>query len=175
MYTRYFKLFKQFSKRVDGKCAELINRHHAHMQCKLFCSSCCQAFKVLPIEFHYIQENIKKQIVNTNKYPKTGECKFLVDGSCTIYEYRPIICRSHGFPLARYNDEAGAYEISYCHLNFEDYRLEDFKSDNVFYEDDFNVELFELNKKFIQDYGATKYDMIELLEVNNINVNNTNF
>lgn len=173
MYTKFYKLFSSFRAKINTKCSELMAIHGEGMNCKISCSSCCQAFKVLPLEFHLIQEEIQNRNVKINDKAKPDECKFLVDHACSIYDCRPIICRTHGFPLARFNDEADAYEISYCKLNFINYHLDDFKNDNVFYEDDFNDELYKLNKEFILSFAKKKYDFIELLEINNINVDNS--
>jgi Fe-S-cluster containining protein len=44
-------------------------------------------------------------------------CPALVDGACTIYEHRPLICRKFGIPL--YNpDKPG--QVFACELNFHD-------------------------------------------------------
>lgn len=43
-----------------------------------------------------------------------GQCAFLYDGRCSIYEARPSICRSHGLVLMT---ESG---VSHCELNFTD-------------------------------------------------------
>jgi Fe-S-cluster containining protein len=44
-------------------------------------------------------------------------CPALIDGACSIYEYRPLICRKFGMPL--YNpDKPG--RIFACELNFKD-------------------------------------------------------
>jgi Fe-S-cluster containining protein len=170
MNSEYFSLFKELRDKVDSKCNDLLSIHKKNMYCRRFCSKCCQLFKILPIEFHFIQENICDKNIAVNQDFKKDECKFLVNKECSIYEYRPIICRTHGYPLARFNDEAGAYEISYCDLNFKTMKLDDFNNENVFYEDDTNNEFYELNKAFIKNLKANKYDMIELLAVNNIKV-----
>ena len=42
----------------------------------------------------------------------------LVDGRCAIYDARPLICRSHGLPVAL--EAEGAGELHWCELNFRD-------------------------------------------------------
>lgn len=168
MNSEFFGLYRELRDKVDLTCNDLWAIHKKNMYCKQFCSKCCQLFRILPIEFHFIQEGIRGKTITINQKSQKDECKFLVNNECTIYEYRPIICRTHGYPLARFNDEAGAYEISYCDLNFRTLKLDDFNSENVFYEDDTNKQFYELNKAFIKSLKFEKYDMIELLEVNNI-------
>ncbi len=43
-------------------------------------------------------------------------CPALEDGLCTIYEYRPLVCRRFGMPI--YNPDSG--RLSACELNFKD-------------------------------------------------------
>jgi Fe-S-cluster containining protein len=143
--------------------------HHQRMQCKAGCSSCCQAFKVLPIEFDYISEKLAEVgIVNKRKVEK-GQCKFLIDNNCSIYEHRPIICRSHGFPLVRLNEEVEEYEVSYCHLNFKAFPLESFNAENVYFEDKFNSILNQANRQYIKEMSLEEtYDPGQLVELNNV-------
>lgn len=167
---KHFEQFQEIRKKIDEQCAELWDKHNEHMQCRAGCSSCCQSFKVLPLEFHFIQESIRTKHIKINTNFTKGECKFLVDNKCMVYEDRPIICRTHGYPLARLNEEAGAYEISFCKLNFKGFQLSSFNKHNVYFEDDFNSQLYALNKEFIQEHKEFKYDSIELIEVNKLEV-----
>lgn len=46
-------------------------------------------------------------------------CPALLDGACAVYPARPVICRTHGFPLLYLDDDDnGLLEI--CPLNFTD-------------------------------------------------------
>lgn len=36
-----------------------------------------------------------EQVINTNRMRPTQQCVFVVDGSCSVYEHRPMICRLH--------------------------------------------------------------------------------
>ncbi|MBN2486725.1 MAG: YkgJ family cysteine cluster protein [Bacteroidales bacterium] len=160
--------YKKLRNEIDSKCQRLWNIHRAHMKCKEGCSQCCQAFRILPVEFHYISLMLKNKNIAINKDFGSSQCKFLVNNRCSIYEHRPVICRTHGFPLTRLNEEAGAYEVSFCELNFEGFKLEKFNKNNVFPEDVYNSKLYMLNKKFIGQLHETPYDSIQLLELNNV-------
>lgn len=166
-----FSDYKSLRDEIDSKCTRLWNMHHSRMSCKNGCSLCCQSFKILPVEFHSIQSSLSEKNVTINKKHKSDQCKFLVNNSCSIYEERPVICRTHGYPLIRLNEEAGAYEVSFCELNFIDFKLEKFNRNNVFYEDKYNSKLFMLNKRFINHLTEKKYDAIQLIELNDIAVN----
>lgn len=157
---------------IDEHCSKLWDIHSLHMECKPGCASCCQAFRLLPIEYHYIKEKIKGKSVTINNHATAKECAFLVDNKCHIYKHRPIICRTHGYPLSRLNEEVEAYEISYCPLNFKEFNFEDFNIENLFPEDQYNSRLFMLNKKFIADFKDEEYEPMEMVELNHL-MNNT--
>ena len=66
----------------------------SHQKCTN-CGGCCGPVPVSKDE----AEQIKKYITNTN--PKIGKgnflnCKFRVDGKCSIYPVRPIMCKLFG-------------------------------------------------------------------------------
>ena len=51
-----------------------------------------------------VQQNFK------NMFPG-GTCPFLVNKECSIYSYRPIVCRVHGLA---YLVEKGVVKLPYC-------------------------------------------------------------
>lgn len=170
MTTNFFHLYKKLRDEVDNLCDSLLQKHQSFMQCHEGCSMCCQSFKILPVEFHAIQEELMGRDIQINQNTKPGECKFLINNRCSIYKRRPVICRTHGFPLARLNEDEEAYEIFYCELNFIKFSLDKFNNKNVYFEEENSVKLFELNKEFIKHFKQKKYDSLELLKVNELKV-----
>jgi uncharacterized protein len=168
MENKSFKDYLKLRDEVDEQCSRLWNIHSQNMQCKSGCSSCCQAFRILPIEFYYILDQIKNQKIDVNQNASDKECVFLIDNKCSIYEHRPIICRTHGYPMSRLNEEVEAYEISFCPLNFKEYNFENFNAENLFSEDVYNSKLFMLNKKFVIDFKGKRYESLELVELNHL-------
>ena len=92
---------------------------------------------------------------------------FLKNHRCTIYNSRPIICRTHGLPLLFTNNEA-EWELSACELNFQEFDLEKFTSKNTFPQDKFNSKLFLLNKAFINEFDEIKYGEFDLIPIKNL-------
>jgi uncharacterized protein len=45
-------------------------------------------------------------------------CPALIDGVCAVYDARPVICRTHGFPLLYIDEEAEEALLDVCPLNF---------------------------------------------------------
>lgn len=89
-------------------------KYQAHMQCKINCSQCChvdlsifegEAFVILDWVKNLDKE--KKQELKsrlnappqTSVYNKQKACAFLRNNQCTIYDARPIICRTQGVVL----------------------------------------------------------------------------
>ena len=65
--------------------------------CKSGCSHCCNIqVDVSDLEMLIIKKNAKKQIKKAAKGRVIGEpCPFLIDNKCSIYEFRPFVCRRH--------------------------------------------------------------------------------
>ena len=163
-----YREYKDLREEIDTTCNQLRKLHKEEMVCKDGCDSCCRSFKILPVEYHSIKKAINNSDIEINRKAKKGECKFLVNKRCTIYSERPIICRTHGYPLVRLNEETEAYEVSFCKLNFSNFPLIKFNESNVLFEDTFNSKLYMLNKRFVKELKQENYDAIELLELNNL-------
>lgn len=158
----HFKKYKLLLQEIDKHVANLEDAHSKHMKCKNGCDLCCIDFSIFPIEFHYIFNNIKNDNAVLEAHSKKDACTFLKNHSCTIYQYRPIMCRTHGLPLIYANDE-GELELSSCHLNFTEFNFEDFTMENTLPQDKYNSKLFLLNKEFIAEFKDIKYDEFDLI------------
>jgi uncharacterized protein len=156
---------------IDLVSSRLWKIHRTNMRCSEGCSSCCQAFRILPIEFFSIEILLKKTTPAINAKANVDECKFLVNNRCAIYEHRPIICRTHGFPLVRFNEADDSYEVAYCHLNFINVDLKKFKKSTVYFEEKYNIKLVKLNQKFQSGYPAVEKKIMGLLEINKLQIN----
>jgi uncharacterized protein len=168
----YIDNYLKVREKIDANCSQLWKLHKNNMVCSVGCSSCCQAFKILPVEFFAIEELLKNESVKINRNYKADECKFLIDNCCSIYQHRPIICRTHGFPLVRVNDMDDTFEISFCHLNFKSVKLDAFKKTNVFYEEKYNIKLFKLNQKFLSKWPSKENLNLSLIDLNKLKINN---
>ncbi len=100
-------------------------------------------------------------------------CAFLArSGECTIYGARPLICRTHGLPLAyrvyeydlhgrETNPDTAEYIDLWCDLNFR--ALSDEAAPNYFGEkgrinmDDINRELEGLNQDYCSTHSARRH------------------
>jgi hypothetical protein len=63
------------------------------LNCKGYCSSGCTLIPLYPAEANAIRDaGLEVPSYNEAK----GSCSALVEGRCTIYEHRPLICRLFG-------------------------------------------------------------------------------
>lgn len=92
--------------------------------CKKGCSQCCMvSLSIFQVEadnirswFQNLSLERKSAIKSAWKKESTPmACSFLKDDACTIYEARPLICRSQG--LAFKFQESGSSYIDICPLN----------------------------------------------------------
>jgi uncharacterized protein len=163
--TPYFKLRKE----VDLLCDTLEKEHKKHLNCKKGCDLCCMAISVFPVEFYAIHAETEFEFISTLPVPKDEvQCRFLVDHCCTIYDSRPVICRTHGLPLLYMGLESDEFELSLCELNFTEYDLENFTEENTYPMDQINSKLYQINKKFVAGFENGRYneqDRIPLAEL----------
>ncbi|MDA3891122.1 MAG: YkgJ family cysteine cluster protein [Salinivirgaceae bacterium] len=137
---------------IDNAAKKLKQMHTANMVCKKGCDSCCESLTIFPIEFFTIQNETKKAILPSKKiaHKFTKVCRFLVKGECSIYESRPIICRTQGLPLLYESMNGEGFELSVCNLNFKGADVSKFTNKNALYMAPFNSRLYLLNKEFIK-------------------------
>lgn len=113
MIKKYEKYLKLISEHLLKKYFE---QQKDYIHCKPGCSHCCESgqYPFSEIEFRYamigfeklseeekniVRKKVKKvkdEKANSNKEEFMYECPFLIDKKCSIYEYRGIICRTHG-------------------------------------------------------------------------------
>jgi Fe-S-cluster containining protein len=114
--------YKQIMTTLDQQVAELQTEFKHHLNCKKGCSSCCENvhFKISYIEALELLKGFKsltqpqKEQVLINLESASPHCPFLVEGSCSAYQYRPTLCRAFGLLIQVGQD------IGTCGLNFND-------------------------------------------------------
>ena len=164
-----FEKYKVLLSEIDRHCAFLEDLHQKQMQCRNGCALCCIDFSVFPVEFYFILNELKKKNFEPESDVNVENeiCAFLKNNSCTIYQQRPIMCRTHGLPILYANDN-GEWELSACELNFTEFDFNDFTMENTLPQDKYNSKLFLLNREFIAELKDKKYgefDLIPLIEL----------
>ena len=98
--------YEEFLVVLDKKLHQYFELHKEHIVCALGCSSCCESgdYPLSQPELEYLmlgyaKLNDKDKITvqnNIKNIVKGGACPFLINKKCSVYPYRPIICRVHG-------------------------------------------------------------------------------
>lgn len=94
-------------------------------------------------------------------------CAFLdKDGCCSVYEARPIICRSHGAPVSWTEidglDKAEMRDV--CPLNFQDVNLESLDGQSVISLEKINTLLSLINRHYLQSDSLERLDLSLIAE-----------
>ncbi len=161
------KDYELFLKNLESKLAKYFERDKDKINCAKGCSSCCQNadFPLSFLEMKYlmqgflgldklthdkVRDNIRK-IIESGK--KSYICPFLKDDMCSVYEYRPIICRVHGLAYMRTD---GIVNLPDC-SNFGKNYSENFDGKTVDFEpikEDLNPIAIRKNEKI--DFGEVR-------------------
>lgn len=126
--------------RVDRHFGEAVARSPASFACRSGCDRCChQRFGVFELEaapiraaladLAVLDPELRERVRTRGRDTSLDACALLVDGRCSVYDQRPVICRSHGLPIAvpdpspEPGGEPGgdaALRVDHCPLNFTD-------------------------------------------------------
>lgn len=163
--------YRQLRGDVDQTAAKLEKVHAEHMQCGKGCCGCCMNFSIWPVEFYSILGEMKAANRSRPVLSEDAECGFLdKEDGCQIYPFRPVICRTHGLPLAYWHDETDppGWGIMFCEQNFTKADEIEFGPDTTLNMDEVNEQLAYLNITFLEenkDLHLKPTDRIQLKEL----------
>lgn len=177
--------YKDFIYKIDQLIEEIKQEYPDDINCQEGCCGCCNnIFNISIIEGIYLQEgfkklnyeiqdtiiknlhSIKKSIEETPDKKEFIHCPLLLNKRCSLYAYRPVICRTFGYPMV--DEQTG--QIATCELNFPNLREEELTIKTIssklisantallskFY-------LSEIGKNFDDNYIPTLYSVVEIL------------
>ncbi|MFT4621816.1 MAG: Fe-S-cluster containining protein [Myxococcota bacterium] len=149
--------------KVDQHAARVTSAHAAAFACARGCTGCCHVeLSVFPVEAASIRGWLGGLRVEPEVVPPPAPhavallglagrapCAMLgADGLCRIYPVRPLICRTHGLPLALEDEDGLAGDV--CPLNFDGGAdLADVDLDDFLVVDTLNVVLVAVNAAYI--------------------------
>jgi Fe-S-cluster containining protein len=154
--TESLRQYLELRSRVDEKFTEIQTAYSSEMVCRAGCHSCCKpGLTVSELEAAAITdflnrspESLARAKAADSENPHKGKrCSFLDgSGSCTIYEARPVVCRSHGVPLqVSVKEDQKVRDV--CPLNFKTSALSELPTNFVMNLDTVNVLLSLLNRR----------------------------
>ena len=104
-----------------------------------------------------LRAGLKKVIQNdADRKCQHGICILIADGCCTLYEDRPIICRTHGYPLQSEFRVKTQSHVSVCHLNFINTRS--FDDQDLIDIDGVGMILIGANREYIKTHPTSSTD-----------------
>ena len=157
--TAYQDLIAEIDQRMQCLVRQ---RFSGLLHCRPGCSACCIEFAVLPLEAAHLQA-----VLCEEKRPATSSslgkcCLLLANGHCSVYERRPVLCRTQGLALA-YIDADQTIEVSACPINFpEEFS---FEQDDLLFMDSFNDRLAVLNLRYCRQAGLQADCRIALSDI----------
>ncbi|MGZ3789833.1 MAG: YkgJ family cysteine cluster protein [Bacteriovorax sp.] len=119
------KPIESLQENASGFFDKVQGKHASKMACTEGCSKCCYTdISIFQVEGERIREWFNSQdevkqseLKSAWKNPVQDKaCAFLYDDRCTIYEARPVICRTQGAPLFLQEENV----LDYCPLNFKE-------------------------------------------------------
>lgn len=142
----------------------LHNRFTKQITCHLGCTACCyQQLTLSQVEVGFISVAIKKLPLEKQKKIKlaaqailentaqTDACAMLDGLGCSIYEFRPVICRTHGFPISFQDEETKESVLDVCPLNFADEENLELNLTDTIDIDRLNLRLAAINYAYCRD------------------------
>ena len=122
--NKSLKDYRRLVARVDRMIDCVRRKYRIHIACRKGCACGCRNLSILPIEGLFISgalQNLPRTMAATIRKRAAvvhfWDCPLLQEGACSLYAFRPIICRTHGYPLlTRYR---GRPSIGYCRHNFK--------------------------------------------------------
>jgi len=110
-------------RRVDAHFTAAVERNPDAFACRAGCASCCRAgLSVFGIEADRIRAALAQlpsptrlRVAEQAAVETPTHCPLLVDGLCSIYTQRPILCRSHGLAVRAPGAQG---QVDWCELNY---------------------------------------------------------
>lgn len=124
-------LFCFYLDKIEAKLKKFFDSQKEYICCKEGCSKCCEngVYPCTELEYQFLKlgfdhldfetrntviENISKikQTISENDGKISNyTCPFLINNRCSVYFFRPLICRVFGLP--QYDDK-GVIKVPFC-------------------------------------------------------------
>jgi Fe-S-cluster containining protein len=139
-------------EKVDQHSARVLSTYTQRFACRAGCDRCCQSERtVSDVEHASLTEAVAALPTGTRARlaaQTSSGCSLLLDGQCSVYADRPLICRSHGLPLMM----EGRRDT--CPLNFKDLPIAELPEQDLLSVEALTTVLVAVNKLFCEEQGG---------------------
>ncbi|HOK02738.1 MAG TPA: YkgJ family cysteine cluster protein [Spirochaetota bacterium] len=113
------ELYSKLIVNIDEYEKKILAAFSKEIKCKKGCDECCILTSVFPVEAYVIYKSAVSENLSLPENFTKDKCVFLYNGQCSIYKSRPIICRTHGYPIF-YDGR-----VDFCPKNFTEIKTMD--------------------------------------------------
>jgi Fe-S-cluster containining protein len=117
--------YRHLVVRVDQLLGRVQRKYGRHIACRKGCSCGCRNISIFPVEALSLADALQTlPEAGIAKFQRRAasasfwDCPLLEDRACSLYAFRPLICRTHGFPL--HTIYKGQSSVGYCRHNFKE-------------------------------------------------------
>ncbi|HOC37670.1 MAG TPA: YkgJ family cysteine cluster protein [Thermodesulfobacteriota bacterium] len=154
-----FENYQNLLIKIDAFSSSITQRYQQDLCCARGCSDCCQQeLSLFPLEFFFLRHQIgshpevrRARTDFSSDLSAATACILLHKGSCLLYPYRPVICRTHGLPLLIRPDQGEFRDC--CPKNFFQRPLQTIPAADVLDLERINTLLAVLNRAFAVQTG----------------------
>jgi len=144
----YRKFLKDLDQELERIRVLLSRSGRGAVACKPKCSECCRPLTVLPIEAHAILEGSTNCSEWRPHSSPDDHCPYLSSANaCQIYDSRPFLCRTRGFPVSHIGDD-GEWESEGCRNLVQDPGAVFEPRERGLVLETWNARLYRLNTEF---------------------------
>ena len=117
--------YRRLVVNVDRTIGRIQRKYGRYIACHKGCGCGCRNLSIFPVEALALAGALQTlpQTVITKFQRRAAsisfwDCPLLEDRICSLYAFRPLICRTHGFPLRTIYK--GQPSIGHCRHNFKE-------------------------------------------------------
>ena len=117
--------YRHLVVRVDQRLGCIQRKYGRHIACHKGCGCGCRNISIFSVEalsladaLQTLPEALIAKFQRRAASASFWDCPLLENRACSLYAFRPIICRTHGFPL--HTIYKGQSSIGYCRHNFKE-------------------------------------------------------
>lgn len=151
-FSHLFANYRALVDKINHHVHHLEERFPDDIACKKGCDDCCKPLTLFPVEAFFLSaafvelNNASQNRIITKIKNQTDTCPLLIDHTCALYTARPVICRTHGYPITIKKEDS--IQVDFCPKNFK--QITAFPKDALLSLEQLNATLIAINRHFLE-------------------------